>query len=207
MAFVVNQIQGGRWDNLLRRVFPIKDRSVAPVMASELVPIVVAQEFEPEFYWPRDERMAFAFVRQAAVAAEISHVQLLNPAGSQSIIILDEVDLMSSVALLVNLVYLTGDLATVTTGPTGFRDQRFGAVLDTDLALGLVRRDTSVGGQGGLVAQEWRMGVANSPFTVKLNCVLPPGESVVFRTAVVNAVLEINMRWRERAAEPSELVG
>lgn len=201
---IVNQIQGGRWDNLLRKIFPIKDRSVAPVLASELVPYVTVQEWEDELFWARDERMAWGATNQPAVALRLSHVQLFNPAGSQTLITLDHIIVAADGDQRIRVAYLNELLAGFQNEQSGFRDQRFSTTVNPRETTGQLTRDDSLVAQGTQHVMELQLLTGTSE-TFALRAVIPPGSSVIIVSVAVNTNLDVNWLWRERAAEPSEL--
>lgn len=53
-----NQISGSRWDSVVRRLFGIHQPNTIPQIAPELLPMAVVQEFTPEQYFLREEKLA-----------------------------------------------------------------------------------------------------------------------------------------------------
>lgn len=203
---IVNQIQGGRWDTLLRRLLPIKDRSIAPIMASELVGQVVVQEWEPELFALRNEHLAIGQAAGGAVAAEFSHCKLRNPVDSGTLLILEEIWVRTSANLIVELAQVSG-VATVgfTDQVTAFRDLRLGGTPLAGTTVGQVSRDTSVALAGGTGTGRFAVLTADSKM-LKLVQVLPPNSELIIRGLTVNVALQCTFLWRERGAEPSELL-
>jgi len=202
---LLNQIQSGRWDELLRRLFPVKDRTIAPVLASELVGQVVVQNWEPELYVLRGERLAIGTATQTAVAAEFPHTQLFNPAGSGNLLIVDEIWLRSPSNLLYDLAFQ--DVVTVgfTNVGSSFRDTRLGVASVVGTTVGVLSVDTNVALTGGATVGRYNSeGLRSS--VVKPKIILGPGTSLIVRGLTVNTTMSITYLWRERIAEPSELL-
>lgn len=204
MPPVLNQISGGRWDNLLRRLFPIKETSIAPVLASELVGYVTVQEWEPELFKLRDEALCIAFTQQTQVAAEFAHTQLRNPDDSGNIIVLERVHVgildATNIEIAYNPIALTGS----TVAASAFRDQRFSPTPNIASTTGQPRFVSSAVVLGTAAVGRIDMDLAQS-IDVQLDMVIPPGQSVVLRGGSTAAGIDVMWFWRERAAEPSEL--
>jgi len=200
----LNQIQGGRWDNLLRKFFPIKERSVAPVLAPELVGYVTVQEWEPDMFWARDERLASTAAVLSAVAAELAHWQLFNPVGSNALLIVEDVWLRTtSASQFIDLATLTGAIAGVRQS-TMPRDLRFAAVPNIGATVGqaLVLSAPPTLGSAAF-AQIMPGNLSSTRWPIDL--IIPPGESLIVRNVTVNNAWRISCRWRERTAEGTEL--
>ena len=202
---IINQIQGGRWDGLLRRLFPIKDRSIAPILASELVGQVVVQEWSDELYKLRGDNLACALASRSAVAAELAHCVIRNPAGSNNLVIIEQIWVAVSTAMLV-IMAREGPALVVGFAPvaTTFRDSRSGTVTAIGETVATVATLSNAVGQGG-------NGFAVAPIPASpgvqfdLPMVLAPGSGLIVRGATVNSTLRMTFLWRERIAEPSEL--
>ncbi len=204
MPPVLNQINGGRWDNFLRRMFPIKEQSIAPVIASELVGMVIVQEWEPELFKLRDEALAIAYTEVGAVAAQLGHVQLFNPAGSASLITLEKVIFFVTVDSTLQIAYEPGIMAGSIQAASAFRDQRFSPTPNIGITIGQPRFVSSVPVIGTATISKVQVILAPS-LEWKLDMVISPGQSVVVRHQTVNRLLGVTWFWRERSAEPSEL--
>jgi len=201
----LNQIQGGRWDGFLRRIFPIKERSIAPVLAPELVGYVTVQEWEDDLFWARDERLAWADIRLAGVASQFAHAQLLNPAGSDALVILEKIFVDTSSTGVVSIAALTGALPSGVRAASSPRDQRFQAIPSIGATVAQPITVSNVALLGSASNAEV---ITGDLFTheFKLGTILPPGESVVIRNTQVNKILGVTWFWRERTAEGTELV-
>jgi len=200
----LNQIQGGRWDNLLRRFFPIKERSVAPVLAPELVGYVAVQEWEDDMFWARSEKLAYVTSGNVAVAAQRGHVQILNPAGSASLVMVEKVQVFSTAAVTFELRYLSGPIAAGIASAVSPRDQRFANVPNVGAATARVFH-LNTAAVIGTSASLQLVTLAGQMDEYALGCILPPGESLLFVDMNLNTFNIVNIFWRERAAEGPEL--
>jgi len=203
---IVNQIQGGRWDTFIRRLLPIKDRSIAPIFASELVGQVVVQEWEPEFYKLRDENLCIGLAAQAGVAAEFTHVKLRNPIGSGNLVVLEEVWFRPAAGVSIEMAQVIS-VATVgfTNQATAFRDMRAGGLPGVGVTVAQVSIETNVAPLGGTAIARLQP-LATDTMRLKLTMVLPPNSEIIFRALTVNVGMQVTFLWRERGAEPSELL-
>lgn len=201
---IINQIQGGRWDTFLRRLLPIKDRSIAPILASELVGQVVVQEWEPEFYKLRDENLCFGMAQRAAVAAEFSHVKIRNPDLSGSMVILEQIWVRLSAAGIIDMATGGVELAGFTAAATAFRDLRSGVLTAGGVTVAELSSDTNVGALGGTSVARAALGT-NEIVQLKFPVILPPATEFIIRAFTANVTMNVTILWRERGAEPSEL--
>ena len=202
---IINQIQGGRWDKFLRRLLPIKDRSVAPILASELVGQIVVQEWEPEFFWLRDDYLATGSARQSSVAAEISHCKLRNPDNSGNLVVLEELWIRTAADMLVDLAHSSVTIAGFVNQATAFRDLRKSALTAVDSTVGQVSINSDPVALGGGAIARLAIETLLSK-EVKFPVILPPGSELIVRGLTVNVGLNVTFIWRERIAEPSELL-
>jgi len=206
MAKFLNQIQGGRWDNLLRRQFATKEMTIAPSLAPEVVPYAVVQNWVPEMYKLRNENLCMGFVNQAAVAGQASQAQLFNPINSQFQLIIEKFTVRTPVAVVVDLRWsvLNSPLAG-TQAVTGFRDGRAGiqpvAVGQTVGQLISLTNAVPFGGNAF-----GRFGaLANSQITEEIEFIIGPGQGILFALVSANQSLQLTVRWRERFVENGEL--
>lgn len=89
---LINQISQGRWDSFLSKIFGIKERSVAPTVGTELMPVVVVQTVEPEGYFLRGEQKCGGIiVTGCGNSTDPSQVWIANPRDSNKLVIVDEI--------------------------------------------------------------------------------------------------------------------
>lgn len=202
----MNSIEGGRWDNLLRRYFTIKERGVAPSIAPEIVPYFPVEAADnPTFDFLRGVKLAAATIQQAPVAAEFSQVVLHNPAGSGTIITVIAMEGWLTVDGSVEF-RLGFDLpAGGTGGPEVSRDTRWARGVTAALlrTVGVVERSTAVAHLGTLF--NTHRVLTNTVGEFRHPVVLAPNGSAFIETAVVNILLNASFVWSERPVEDGEL--
>jgi len=206
MSTFMNQIQGGRWDNLLRRQFNTKEISIAPSLAPEVVPYAVVQNWVPEMYKLRNENLAMGLINQSAVAGQVSQGQLFNPANSQFLLIMEKFTIRTPVSVVCDMRYsaLNSPLAG-TQSVTGFRDGRSGIL---PVAIGetvgqLIRIANAVPFGGNAFARF--AATANGQTTEEMEWVLAPGQGILWALVSTNQALQLTVQWRERFVERGEL--
>lgn len=200
-----NAIEGGRWDNLLRRFFTIKERGVAPEIASEIVPYFPVEAGDnPTFHFLRNERLGGATEQVAAVAAQFSSVELTNPPNSGTLVTVTSVELWSSVlgSLQIRLGVHDGLGAP---GTIVLRDLRWlrGNVANIQRLTARVFRNNNAAHFGTLLGEA--RAIANTVIRYPEPIVLPPGFSVFGEQATVNTLVNGQFTWTERPIEPGEL--
>jgi len=201
----LNQIQGGRWDRLLRTFFPIKEKSIAPVLAPELVGYVTVQEWEPDMFWARGERLAWMTVGRAAVVAEFVYFQLFNPNGSGSLVMFEKLWLFSPTAPIIEIRYLTGALSGGIRVATGPRDQRFANVPNIGATVAQMSHRTTGAAIGTASSAQVQL-EAGVMKEIEFSAIIPPNESILIASQALNVALSVTPFWRERPVEGTELV-
>lgn len=206
----MTEIAGGRWDNLLARLFPIKGRPISPGMSPELMPVVIVQPEQPEMALLRSERLYSASVVQGGVAGQTCKGLIRNPANSGGLVILEAVWLFN-IAGAIDCQIRTQplpsppvDLATVFTGST--RDTRIARGVATSAVPGfaIVSNETSVAAPVGAIHFHVNL-PAVTPIPVTMPFVLGPNTALEVNGVQANQGFGFAFFWRERAAEPSEL--
>lgn len=99
----MTEISGGRWDTFLRRLFPVKGRSISPALAPELVPIVVAQPDGPELRALRNEKLFSVLVNQVSVGGQFQGALIRNPPDSTMLIVCTGIMVYTAGAVAVQL--------------------------------------------------------------------------------------------------------
>lgn len=201
MTAPMNQIQGGKWDEFMRRLFPVKDRSIAPVMGSELNPMVMVQEWEPELYALRGERLyAATEIASAGGAATFNLMQIDNPTGSGTIVIIEGFSMVDTSGVRSFQTFVTPPVAIAGLGDPVARDSRF----DTRRPTGIVGLNA-----GALVTVTRRTGTylvgTSDSLLITTPHVITPGFAFVIQDGTQNQADRITVWWRERGADTSEL--
>jgi len=206
----INAIEGGRWDNFLRRFFNIKERGVAPSLAPEIVPIIgVEPNDDPTAYFLRSARLMAGSMDIAAVAAEFGIWELRNPVGSNTLVTVTQTwftGRSNIVTLLFGVsVQLSSAEANITT--KGLRDLRWddgaGGQIQQSAAAFLEYNDPAI---PGVLIKEFNGGATGQThFEWNVPIVIPPGYSVFGTNRNVNERFIGGVVWWERPLEPSEL--
>lgn len=197
------EISGGRWDNLLRRLFPVKGGAVAPAIAPELVPTIQVQTFEPEMYRLKGERLLIGKGIAGPVAGQYAQVNLRNDSDDSLVII--ESFLVSSGTAATGFQVRLGNNAVGTLTGIGGRDVRCGVVITAGSVSGAIRQSVNAGISGTHVG-DIRINAANVTANGKLLCpfVLGPTHMLQIWNEAVNANIYVTFIWRERPFEIGE---
>lgn len=83
----MTEIAGGRWDNFLRRLFPVKGAAISPAIGPELVPVIIAQPDGEELRALRGEKLWIGAVPQIAVAGQFQGALVRNPPDSTVLVV------------------------------------------------------------------------------------------------------------------------
>jgi len=172
-----------------------------------LQPIVNAWGM-PEWAALRGEQLCAVRSLQAAVAAEYSGIALMNPLGSNTIVVVEAVNFAmgATAQALLEVVVDTVIAATYTvvTNPGCARDRRFKGV--SGLSRATFRQGTDLTQTFGAQLERENFTAANPliPF-IALPVILRPGDDLVVIGQSVNLTLDVNWVWRERQAFPGEL--
>lgn len=183
--------------------------AVAPGVAPELFPNLVLENDRPEWKYLAGEKLAsMAGFAIAAVAASISTIRLRNPLGSNVLAIFEEIEVQPASATDVVISRITESGALGTEGGTASRDTRFA---DDALVTGHCRIQVTGGaimvpGLNAVPLRRWFSVASGERVISRLPYVLSPGNAIDITTVTENITLLASAAWRERAAQPGELV-
>lgn len=198
----MTELQQNRYDQLVRRVGNIvAPGSIVGDALNELFPMIDVESVKSELQLLTGTRLGFSSTIQNALAANLNHSQIFNPADSGMLVVLEQIDLLTETQQNIEYALATAGLTNFTAN-VAFRDTREGIL---NLPVAQIRDVQQVGGlpQFGLV-----QGPVGVTITLKDKnglFVLGPGTGVTFATTLVNTNLQCNYLWRERVAEPAEL--
>lgn len=202
-----NDIGQTRFQRRLTHELKIKGDQPSPVLAPEIQPVLVVEAERPELLHLQGEWRYSHGATNAAVGGEYWYWMLQNPAGSNTLIIVEEVQwcditatstLHCGVGVVAYLASLAGVVA---------------ACLDTRVPQNVLGRPC-IGapfmgtdpGAIGLATQAVVRATQNVMVGWKpLNYVLPPGYIFALRIEAVAQAMCGYVIWRERAAEVAEL--
>ncbi|MEE8512910.1 MAG: hypothetical protein V3S36_09715 [Acidiferrobacterales bacterium] len=168
---------------------------------NELFPIIDVENLNAELALLTGWQLGLGSTGQAALAANLNHSQLFNPATSGKIVVVERVDFRAEMNQAIEFITATAGLTTVT-GNVIPRDTRQGIIAPL---IAEVREVQQVGGlpaTGVIVVED----LVTFTLAEKLGLfVLAPGTGITFATSIVNTGFFVNWIWRERVAQPAEL--
>lgn len=198
----MNEIQSGRFNAVLHKLLDMKEGAPAPMLASEIFPVIVIESDRPEWDFLQGIRNQGTNAAIAAVAAQRSKFRLRNPTGSGAIAVVESIVLRSDTTSLVRLhvgTVATDYSSTFTGINRDTRDDVSGAVIPS--SENSINAST-LGSQFAAVHLR-----ADDPYTLQFPrfiVALAPGGAMDVFTNVNNAALTVSVEWRERALEASE---
>jgi len=201
----MTEIQGGRWDRLLARLFPVKGGTIAPSIAPELQPVVQVQTFEPEMYYLKGEKICWSTGNVAASVGNFSVMHLENPAGSNVLGIIEAIELMTTTNRIQYIGIANAAHTAAASNGAAVRDTRWpggGTAPSTDEAT-VQLYSGAIAAIISSAAYTVRT-LANESLIREIPIVLGPGMTLEIRQDVVNADLRASFVWRERSFELSE---
>lgn len=213
MAPIHNIIHRGNWSDALKRALGVTKSDGGVERFGETLQPIVNLWGLPEWAHIRGEYLGVDSLSQAAVAAEFSMVAWGLPVASQSILIVDRVNVRSTGVLMafsIGIAPRSVVAATLTlqAGAPTNRDQRFQPLPTAVLRALPIERfagsdpGNTLGGnseEGLAAAAQNYLEFISPPFIVK------PGGCLYIAAATVNIGMVSNMACRVRQALPGEL--
>jgi len=199
----VTELQIGRYDRLLRRVGDLKGPgSKVNDVLEELFPVFDVENLPGELYRLAAINLCFGGAFLGAVVAQAGRFQLFNPVGSGKLVTITSARLSPNGVAIVRWG-ISNSVFGVDVQTQVFRDARDFA---PDQPTAQVRTDTSV----ALATATQQSRVLNNTAVVIESpngvAVLPPGRGFEIGSDLLNADVSCAFEWRERVAEPSELI-
>jgi hypothetical protein len=200
---VYNEILAARFNRALQKLLSMKGPASMNQLAPELMPV-------HPFFTGAENRLfegwdRFAFeIEQTAGAGSTAFTRIRNPVGSNVVAVVEKMHLGISTTDLVTVQIgaVTADLAgvgAVTRSSLDGRSTRLNSTCILSGAAGVAALNVvgkynvnAVGGQDviGSANDEWP---------------LLPGDAIQWQNTTVQLTLRVNLVWRERALEDSEL--
>lgn len=202
------KVETGRFDEFLRGLFGIAGEWVAPLVCSELVPVVVAQGENATHHFARRERIVSWAGYGGAVAAQYSQLRIRNEVSSNFLIEVQlvTVSFTASDRFRITLSELAGDLGTLGSAPT-VRDTRL-APFQTAGVPGPSAIITSLGSAVAVPTTNvvHRMqSLANQSTYYPMPIVLAPGSELTVTKETVNTAIYANFDWLEIPLSPKQM--
>lgn len=208
MGLLHNELRRSKLSEALTHAVGASKGSVGIERFGETLTPIIDLWSLPEWAALRQERLGVIRASQAAVAVNFGFVCLVNPIVSGRLVTCEAITVATTVSGSIPLelateAQVTAGLAAAAQTVGSTRDRRLGLQTATQTISGINVAQT-LGGTVVEVATS-TAGGAGGPFTVALPIVLPPGQAIVIAGRVVNELIQVNFRWRERQALPGEL--
>lgn len=156
----------------------------------------------PEHAYLRGEVLCWGFASATAVAGQNGHVQLLNPAGSPVLAVIELVEISAEVGGLYSILAYDGTVFAEG-GAKRTRDRRWP---DARTPISQLRVGTNVGVVGGSTSfHRYVVGGAEIIPWDPRGYILGPGCGILVEADQVNTRLNVNWLWRERRPLRSEI--
>lgn len=197
----MGRVQTAQFDNLIRRLYSIKGGgSELSETLGDVFPILDLENLPSELLLLRGWHLFGRHATQIAVVAQLTGLQVVNPADSGAIVVVDKIIINSELGGNITIGTTLAPFAV--TISTQRRDTR-NPVLN--LANARIGGSNNVGAaaEGGLL--ELAADVDRELTVPNGLAVLGPGTAFSVVSAVVNSNLQVSFYGRERQAEPSEL--
>lgn len=194
-----------RWAEFVRRMAGLRE-STSLELLPDLMPVLqVVDPSEPELHLYRRERLAQGwYIEVAGGAGVYSYLELCNPAGSGSLVVVDTMELQSAAVLSWDL-FDSVPIGTVRANKS-YTDARAvassaGAITTQPVA------ELRTGNTAAIATL--RVGhtfvAPATPTRYDAELVLPPGWRLYVSAQTLNTQVAGRFRWRERPCDPSEL--
>lgn len=195
----------GRFSRWVEKLLNIKGGPALVDLSASVMPTLALDKGVDHRYLEGWNRFA-VLATQAAVAAQTSRFRIRNPTTSNVIIVLEQLAVYAPVGGTADTPFVTwgaavGDLGTLVTLSFARMDPR-GQPTPTGIVS--VTAGTSTG--QAFLARTIAVN-ANADFITSVDQEIPilPGQVVDVDSSNVNIPLNVNVMWRERALESSEL--
>lgn len=191
-----------RYDKALRRALGLVGRgAIVTTLLEDIFPVIDVENLPLPLRILGGDRAAFGSVFQAATAAQIAAVSLLNPADSGKLVHVTGVSFSTDDAA-VNIQPRASSAIPARGGSKAYRDLRDAGTTTAELGI-------NANHPGAAATVFIRPAVVNTTCFLSIDrtgfMVLPPGFAVELICQNVNFAIRGNFEWFERDAEESEL--
>lgn len=196
------ELQQGRYDQLLRRVGGIigPGSKVSEVLG-ELFPVLDVESVPLELFLLMRTAVGAGGRSSGATPAMHNRIQLFNPVDSGKLITVTHVAVSANTTQEIHYGTVDAPLAT-NTSVQRFFDTRLGI---TAQPTGQIRFGVSAAIAPSVARFHTELNISTFLDSDVGIAVISPGFGFQFTTTVVNTLLRVAFRWKERAAEQSEL--
>jgi len=195
-----NQVNEGGLNQILTRRLGMQGGASAPGVAPELFPVISLENDRPEWGYLKGERICGRNVTVAAVAGSFSFMQLYLPSTSTEIAVVTSIANTGSssigIARGVGIGGGVGGWIAQTVGTRDFRwnGERTSCLLERNSGAAL----PSLFPAFGLLT--------TTKLLYQEPIVITPGTSLILFGNALNTAIVAELAWRERPANPGELV-
>ncbi|SRR5229473_692084 len=197
-----NEINTGRYNRFLTKLFAMKGQAPAPQLASEITSNLAFFSGVENRYLEAWDRYGGSF-QQPAVAAQNSTARIRNPANSNAIVVVEKITIVLGVADT-NLLFEHGPVGTDLVAAV-FTFSRFDP-RGRPNSTAIVSGGNNVGGIGtAKLEPALAANVVYEPIVFEDQEIpILPGDALQIRTSAVNLLMQFSIWWRERFLEDSE---
>ena len=187
------------WANALRDIFTLKGDTRLDIV-EEIQPTFPVQNWEPELYLARAESLMIATATVAAPAGENAKHQIINPAGSGVLAIVE----FCVVSANLSWEWMLGYSQTSIPGALNAKRARDWRIQNSlgnpsDIGTLLPRQGAGVGSHSSIVARA--RAAINDQRVIPGPFVVPPGLGFAVESLTAALTLNSNIYYRERRAE------
>lgn len=195
----MNEIQVARYNAVLHKLLAMKEGAPAPLLAPEIFAMIALEVDRPEWAFLGNERLSQGAYAAAGAAAKYTMVGLWNPAGSDTLMIVDQITVLpASAAILYTNMSTRAEVLTSWSQASALRDSRLHGL---GSAGSLFYHQLAV--VPGEQLDYWKV-PSSASTTRSVEYVLSPGYALFVYNTTANVGLSAALRWRERGMEPSE---
>jgi len=208
---IFNEILVARYSRSLQKVFGMKGPAAVRQLSGELIPTIQLHHGREALMlegWQHFGAREFV----AAVAAQDSVVRAQNPAGSNTIVVLESIRMWVNVADFVFVEFSAGPQSNLINIPTpaAFDNRTSPPQTGNNQAQLVVSGNNNIGAAGFVTYDEVSVPAAPASPAVEIiqfedqEIAMLPGSAIQFRDVNLNTQLHVSLRWRERVLEDSE---
>jgi len=187
-------------DQVLTRRLTTPGGSVAPTVAPELFGTLVLENDRPEWGYLKGERYCARSFFKAAVAAQYNMFQFYLPTTAKELVVIELIQNRTAqsdqVARMVGIGGGLGGWAAVATATrdTRYNGDRTSLIVESNNNVALPTRFQTM----------WQFSSTATPMDAPI--IIAPGGCLCISSNGLNTDLSVNVAWRERGAQPGELV-
>lgn len=187
-------------DQLLAKRLTTPGGSVSPTVAPELFPVITLENDRPEWGFIKGERLYQRRIFMTAVGAQYNTLQLFVPLASRTIAVVEEIKTGNTNAVEIGRGVADGGLAGWTGQIIRSRDMRVSSGSQCELSSNTNALRPVITGFFDRLSLD--QASTKQPYILGGRS----GDALFIASIVVNQSLDVTVTWRERGAQPGELV-